>query len=55
METHLLNKFLHEKIMWLCALRRDNLTNQQTDLIHSIYKLLWSFWKAWVCHQSISV
>ncbi len=33
--------------MWLCAMRRDNLTNQRTDLVHSIYKLLWSFWKAW--------
>ncbi len=36
-----------EKIMWLCAMRRDNLTNQRTDLVHSIYMLLWSFWKAW--------
>ncbi len=36
-----------EKVMWLCAMRRDNLTNQRTDLVHSIYMLLWSFWKAW--------
>ncbi len=36
-----------KKVMWLCSMRRDNLTNQRTDLIHSIYKLLWSFWKAW--------
>ncbi len=34
-----------EKVMWLCAMRRDNLTNQRlTDLVHSIYMLLWSFW-----------
>ncbi len=26
-------------------MRRDNLTNQRIDLVHSIYKLLWSFWK----------
>ncbi len=31
--------------MWLCVMRRDSLTNQRTDLVHSIYKLLWSFWK----------
>ncbi len=36
-----------KKVMWLCAVRRDNLTNQWTDLIHSIYMLLWSSWKAW--------
>ncbi len=36
-----------EKVMWLCAMRRDNLTNQRTDLVHSIYMLLWSFWKTW--------
>ncbi len=36
-----------KKVMWLCALRWDNLTNQRTDLIHSICMLLWSFWKAW--------
>ncbi len=49
METHLTNKFLHahQKVMWLCAMRRDNLTGQRTDLFHSIYKLLWSFWNAW--------
>ncbi len=37
-----------KRIMWLCAMRRDNLTNQRTDLVHSIHMLLWSFWKAWV-------
>ncbi len=36
-----------EKVMWLCAMRRDNLTNQQTDLVHSIYKMSWSFWNTW--------
>ncbi len=36
-----------KKVMWLCAMRWNNLTNQWTDLVHSIYKLLWSFWKAW--------
>ncbi len=36
-----------KKVMWLCALRRDNLANQWTNLVHSIYKLLWSFWNAW--------
>ncbi len=25
----------------------DNPTNQRTDLVHSIYMLLWSFWKVW--------
>ncbi len=35
-----------KKVMWLWAMRRDNLTKQRTDLVHSIYKL-WSFWKAW--------
>ncbi len=33
--------------MWVCAMRRDNLSNQRTDLVHSIYKLFGSFWKAW--------
>ncbi len=58
METHLLNKFLHahRKKKWRCAMRWDNLINQQTDLVHSIYMLLWSFWKAWVkSRHSISV
>ncbi len=32
-----------EEVMWLCAMRRDN----WTDLVHSIYMLLWSFCKAW--------
>ncbi len=32
-----------EKVMWLCAMRWDNLTSS----VHSIYMLLWSFWKAW--------
>ncbi len=32
-----------KKVMW-----RDNVTNQQNDLVHSIYVLLWSFWNAWV-------
>ncbi len=35
-----------KKVMWLCVMRWDNLTNQRTDLVQSIYKL-WSFWKAW--------
>ncbi len=47
METHLPNKFLHahRKSHVTCAMRRDNLTNQRT--VHSIYMLLWSFWKTW--------
>ncbi len=33
-----INSSMHiEQVMWLCAMRRDNLTNQQTNLIHSIY------------------
>ncbi len=42
METHLSNEFLHAHKKSNVTLRRDNLTNQQTDLVHSIYKL-WSF------------
>ncbi len=45
-----------DKVMWLCAMKQDNLTNQRTDLVRSIYMLLWSFWKARVkSRQSISV
>ncbi len=32
-----------ENVMWFCAMRRDNLSNQQTDLIHIIYMLFCSF------------
>ncbi len=32
METHLPSKFLHaHKNLWLCAMGRQNLTNQRTD------------------------
>ncbi len=50
METHLQNKFLpcaSKKACDFCAKRRDNMTNQRMDLVHSIYMLLWSFWNAW--------
>ncbi len=40
-----------KKVMWHSDVRRDNLTDQRADLVHSIYKLLWSFSE--VCHQSI--
>ncbi len=48
METHLPNKFFH-------AIRKSNVTAlwdeitwlAADDLVHSIYMLLWSFWKAW--------
>ncbi len=50
METHLPNKFLpwvSKKSCDFALWVRDNLTKQRTDLVHSIYKLLWSFWNAW--------
>ncbi len=62
-----INSSMHIKeFMWLCAKRRDNLTNHQTDLVHSIYKLFWSFWKSvikvflyncltWLCPQTAGI
>ncbi len=47
METHLLNKFLHAHWKSHVILCYDNLTNQRTDLVHSIYMLFCSFWNAW--------
>ncbi len=40
METHLPNKFHHahwKSHVRLCSMRRDNLTNQRTNLVHYIY------------------
>ncbi len=36
--------------MQVCAMRRYNVTNPslQTDLVHGIYMLFWSFWNAGV-------
>ncbi len=43
-----INSSMHiEKVFRVCAMRQDNLTNQRTDLVHSIYMLFWSFWNAW--------
>ncbi len=39
-----INSFMRiEKVMWLCAMRWDNFTNQWTDLVHSIHMLLYMY------------
>ncbi len=38
-----INSTMCMEVMWLCAMRWDNLIRQRTDLIHNIYILFWSF------------
>ncbi len=46
-----------KKIMWLCGVGRQNLANQRTDVIHSIWNVVMVVLKCLskVCRQSISV
>ncbi len=43
-----------KKVMWLCTMGWHNLTNQQTDQMHSIWNVM-IILKCKVCRQSISV
>ncbi len=36
-----------KKVMWLCAMRQDNLTSSRLISFTASEMLLWSFWNAW--------